>query len=112
MPKFSKSYSRDLLADNGLLQMRVPRQLEPVLGRYLYIVYSLLIHFWYPKDRIVLKAHLELFLNTYKNTLEEHNIKSKYIYGIATKLCLMEVNQGKRLCARKMVMKQLQSNKI
>ena len=35
MPKFSKSYSRDLLADNGL-HMRVPRQLEPVI-RFQYI---------------------------------------------------------------------------
>ena len=59
MPKFSKSYSRDLLADNGL-QMRVPRQLEPVISRNLYIVYSLLMHFWYAKDRIVLKAHPEV----------------------------------------------------
>jgi len=39
------------------------------------------MHFWYPKDRIVLKAHLELFFNTYKNALDEHNIKTKYIWN-------------------------------
>jgi hypothetical protein len=33
------------------------------------------------QERIVLKGHLELFFNNYKNTIDEHAIKSKYIWS-------------------------------
>mmetsp|Transcript_28874 Transcript_28874/g.39664 ORF Transcript_28874/g.39664 Transcript_28874/m.39664 type:complete len:197 (-) Transcript_28874:395-985(-) len=60
MPDFSPKYFRGLLKENNF-QMKIPRVLEP--------------------DRIVLKSDLQFFFENYKNAIDAHIIKTKYIWN-------------------------------